>query len=157
MSIRDVRFCRNFQCAETQLAVPCCLCVRLRFVIAHAQIVGKSTSQKKSLFADILIMSRPLGSLISWLLLVLVGQVSCVQDQAPGDGVAICTEELVNGEPNPFFANRPVYSDNERPLMDSRDYNRLLQESGDAYVPWQSLDRDSNNTNMAVTQVRTIL
>ena len=102
-------------------------------------------------------MSRPLGSLISWLLLVLVGQVSCVQDQAPGDGVAICTEELVNGEPNPFFANRPVYSDNERPLMDSRDYNRLLQESGDAYVPWQSLDRDSNNTNMAVTQVRTIL
>ncbi|CAI8027349.1 Ephrin type-A receptor 4-B [Geodia barretti] len=57
-----------------------------------------------------------------------------------------------NGEPNPFFANRPMYSVNERPLMDSRDYNRLLQESGDAYVPWQSLDRDNNNTNMVVTK-----
>ncbi|CAI8053197.1 Ephrin type-A receptor 4-B, partial [Geodia barretti] len=83
---------------------------------------------------------------------LLTGHAGCVQDQAPGDGVAICTEEIVNGEPNPFFANRPMYSVNERPLMDSRDYNRLLQESGDAYVPWQSLDRDNNNTNMVVTE-----
>ncbi|CAI8052150.1 hypothetical protein GBAR_LOCUS28543 [Geodia barretti] len=45
-----------------------------------------------------------------------------------------------------------MYSVNERPLMDSRDYNRLLQESGDAYVPWQSLDWDNNNTNMFVTE-----
>ena len=87
---------------------------------------------------------------------LFIGHAGCVQDQAPGDGVDICTEGIVNGEPNPFFANRPVYSVNERPLMDSRDYNRLLQESGDAYVPWQSLDRDNNNTNMVVTEVRTI-
>ena len=87
---------------------------------------------------------------------LLISHAGCVQDQAPGDGVAICAEEIVNGELNPFFSNRPVYSANERPLMDSRDYNRLLQESGDAYVPWQGLDRDNNNTNMVVTQVRTI-
>ena len=87
---------------------------------------------------------------------LLISHAGCVQDQAPGDGVAICTDEIVNGMPNPFFVNRPVYSVNERPLMDSRDYNRLLQESGDAYVPWQSLDRDNNNTNMVVTEVRTI-
>ena len=105
-------------------------------------------------------MSRPLvgtGSVVSWLVLVLVGRVSCVQDQAPGDGVDICTEEIIVGMPNPFFANRPVYSANERPLMDSRDYNRLLQASGDAYVPWQSLDRDNNNTYVVATEVRTIL
>ena len=87
---------------------------------------------------------------------LLISHAGCVQDQAPGDGVAICTEEIVNGEPNPFFAIHPMYSANERPLMDSRDYNRLLQESGDAYVPWQSVDRDNNNTNMVVTEVRTI-
>ena len=135
---------------------------RLRFVIAHAQIDGKSvrlyTTSQKYRYSQI--MSRPLvgtSSVTSWLVLVLVGRVSCVQDQAPGDGVDICTEEIVGGMLNPFFANRPVYSANERPLMDSRDYNRLLQASGEAYVPWQSLDRDNNNTNMAVTQVRTIL
>ena len=37
--------------------------------------------------------------------------------------------------------------------MDSRDYNRLLQESGDAYVPRQSVDRDNNNTNDIITEV----
>ena len=87
---------------------------------------------------------------------LLTGHTGCVQDQVPGDGAVICTEEIVNGEPNPFFANRPMYSVNERPLMDSRDYNRLLQESGDAYVPWQSLDRDNNNTNIVVTEVRAV-
>ena len=87
---------------------------------------------------------------------LLTGHAGCIQDQAPGDGVAICTDEIINAEPNPFFANRPVYSVNERPLMDSRDYNRLLQESGEAYVPWQSLDRDNNNTNMVVTEVRAV-
>ena len=78
---------------------------------------------------------------------LLTGHAGCVQDQAPGDGVDICTEEIVNGEPNPFFANRPMYSVSERPLMDSRNYNRLL---------WQSVDRDNNNTIDLVTEVRTI-
>ena len=110
----------------------------------------------RALFADNV---RPLvatSSVVSWLVLVLVGQVSCVQDQAPGDGVDICTNETINGAPNPFFAIRPVYSANERPLMDSRDYNRLLQESGDAYVPWQSVDRDNDNTNDIITEVTII-
>ena len=67
------------------------------------------------------------------------------RDQAPGDGDAICTDEIVDGMANPFFANRPVYSASERPLMDSSDYNHLLQGSG-VYIPWQSVDRDNNNT-----------
>ena len=87
---------------------------------------------------------------------LLISHAGCVQDQAPGDGVDICTDEMVNGEPNPFFANRPMNFVNERPLMDSRDYNCLLQDSGDTYVPWQSLDRDNNNTNMFLTEVRAI-
>ena len=85
---------------------------------------------------------------------LLISHAGCVQDQAPGNGVDICTEEIVNGMSNPFFANRPMYSVNERPLVDSRDYNRLLQASGDAYVPWQSVDRDNNNTIEDVTRVR---
>ena len=87
---------------------------------------------------------------------LLISDAGSVQDQAPGDGVAICTDEIVSGMPNPFFANRPLYSANERPLMDSRDYNRLLQESGDAYIPWQSLDRDNNNSIDVRTEVRAI-
>ena len=98
---------------------------------------------------------RIVPSLVAAVVL-LISHAGCVQDQAPGDGYVICTEETIDGVHNPFFANRPMYSANERPLMDSRDYNRLLQESGDAYVPWQSLDRDHNNTNMVVTEVRTI-
>ena len=97
----------------------------------------------------------PFALVVLWPVL-LTGHAGCVQDQAPGDGVAICTEETINGMANPFFANRPVYSASERPLMDSRDYNRLLQESGDAYLPWQRLDRDNNNTNDVATEVRTI-
>ena len=38
--------------------------------------------------------------------------------------------------------------------MDSRDYNRLLQESGNVYIPWQSVNRDNNNTSDVVTEVR---
>ena len=87
---------------------------------------------------------------------LLISHAGCIQDQAPGDGAALCTDDMIIGEPNPFFGNHPVYSATERPLMDSRDYNRLLQESGDAYVPWQSLDRDHNNTNMVITEVRAI-
>ena len=99
---------------------------------------------------------RIVAGLVAVVHVLLISHAGCVQDKAPGDGVAICTEEIINGEPNPFFANRPMYSDNERPLMDSRDYNRLLQESGGAYVPWQMLDRDNNNTNGVITEVRTI-
>ena len=99
---------------------------------------------------------RIVPSLVAVVVVLFIGHAGCVQDQAPGDGVAICTDEIVDGETNPFFANRPMYSANERPLMDSRDYNRLLHESGDAYVPWQSLDRDNNNSIDVVTEVRTI-
>ena len=68
--------------------------------------------------------------------------------QAPGDGDAVCTDEIVNGVANPFFLNRPSYSTSERPLMDSRDYVGLLQGS----FPWQSVDNDNNNTvGVAVT------
>ena len=98
---------------------------------------------------------RIVPSLVA-VVVLFIGHASCVQDQAPGDGVAICTEETINGMPNHFFTNRPMYSANERPLMDSRDYNRLLQESGDAYVPWQSLDRDNNNSIGVRTEVRAI-
>ena len=97
----------------------------------------------------------PFTLVVLWPVL-LTGHTGCVQDQAPGDGADICTEETINGMPNHFFANRPMYSVNERPLMDSRDYNRLLQESGDAYTPWQSVDRDNNNSIDVLTKVRTI-
>ena len=78
----------------------------------------------------------------------------CIEGQAPGDDDPLCTEELIDGVPNSFFNNHPVYSSRERPLMDSRDYNRLLQESGIAYIPWQTVDRDNNNTSDVVTEVR---
>ena len=52
--------------------------------------------------------------------MLLISHAGCVQDQAPGDGVdIICIEEIINGEPNPFFVNHPMYSINERPHMDS--------------------------------------
>ena len=77
------------------------------------------------------------------------------QNQAPGDGEAICTEEtMIDGTTNPLFDNRPVYSASERPLMDSRDYNRLLQGSDGVYIPWQSVDRDNNNLVQVTTEVR---
>ena len=59
---------------------------------------------------------------------LLISRAGCVQDQAPGDGVAQCTDEIINGEPNPFFANHPMSSPNKRPLMDSRDYNACLRQ-----------------------------
>ena len=77
-----------------------------------------------------------------------------IRDEAPGHGDAICTDEIIDGVANPYFANRPVYSPNERPLMDSSDYNRLLQGTGDTYLPWQSVDMDNNNTNEGVTRMR---
>ena len=91
--------------------------------------------------------------LLLWLGLVFILS-HCIEGQAPGDGAPLCTEEIIDGIPNPFFNNHPVYTANERPLMDSRDYIRLLQESGTAYIPWQSVDRDNNNTVDVVTEVR---
>ena len=76
-----------------------------------------------------------------------------IRDQAPGDGDAICTDEIIDGVANPFFANRPVYFPSERPLMDSRDYNRLLQGSGSTYLPWQSVNKDTNNSAEVITEV----
>ena len=91
-------------------------------------------------------------------LVLLIGHAGhSIRDQAPGDGDAICTDEIVDGAANPFFANRPVYSASERPLMDSSDYNRLLQGTGNIYLPWQSVDRDNNNTNEDITRVRVAL
>ena len=90
---------------------------------------------------------------VLWLRLMLRLSGS-IQDQAPGDGDPLCTEEFIDGIQNLFFAIHPVYSARERPLMDSRDYVHLLQESGDAYIPWQSVDRDNNNTGDAFTEVR---
>ena len=96
-------------------------------------------------------------SLKSSLGLVLVlALASGVLGQAPGDGHLLCTEETISGFHNPFFASHPVYSANERPLMDSRDYSRLLQESGTLYIPWQSVDRDNNNTGDVVTEVNCV-
>ena len=88
-----------------------------------------------------------------WIGLVF-GLLDCIEGQAPGDGDALCTEEIIDGVQNPFFPFHPVYSASERPLMDSRDYNRLLQESGNVYIPWQSVDRDNNNTGDVVSEVK---
>ena len=87
------------------------------------------------------------------LVLLRVRPTNSPQNQAPGDDEAICTEETIDGTTNPLFDNRPGYSGSERPLMDSRDYNRLLQGSGNVYIPWQSVDRDNNNSNEEVTRV----
>ena len=77
-----------------------------------------------------------------------------VHGQAPGDGSDLCTEDSIQGFPNPFFEIHPVYSASERPLMDSRDYLRLLQGNGDIDVPWQSVDMDNNNSNALITEVK---
>ena len=90
---------------------------------------------------------------VLWLGLMLTLSDS-IEGQAPGDDDPLCTEELIDGVPNSFFNNHPVYSARERPLMDSRDYIRLLQESDTAYIPWQTVDRDNNNTGDVVTEVR---
>ena len=94
---------------------------------------------------------------VMWFVLLLqLRRANSVEGQAPGDGDELCTEETLDGIPNPLLAIHPVYSANERPLMDSRDYNRLLQESGNAYIPWQSVDRDNSKTGDVVTEVNTL-
>ena len=77
--------------------------------------------------------------------------VSRTEAQAPGDGEPICTEEVVNEMMSPYFATRPAYSPNERPLMDSRDYIGLLQ--GGNNLPWRTVDNDDNNTVGVATAV----
>ena len=94
---------------------------------------------------------------VMWFVLLLwLGQAISVQGQAPGDGDELCTEETIDGIPNPFFNNHPVYSARERPLMDSRDYNRLLQGGGDTYIPWQSVDKDNSNSGDVVTEINNL-
>ena len=128
---------------ETNLAAACLPCKNSSLVLLE---MGSEEDKQ------MLNYERITSLVLIILLAVHVGH--CLRDQAPGDGDAICTEEFIDRMTNPFFANRPAYSASERPLMDSRDYNRLLQESGDAYVPWQSIDRDNNNTNDVITEVK---
>ena len=87
-----------------------------------------------------------------WLVLAL-SFVSCVASQAPGDGDSLCLDEFIDGVKNPFFTLGPTYADNVRPLMDSRDYVVLLQGIETAYIPWQQVDNDNNNSNEIVTEV----
>ena len=89
----------------------------------------------------------------STLVLAFLAVAIRVQSQAPGDGDALCTQETIDGSPNPFFAIHPVYSPNERPLMDSRDYLRLLGNFA-FEAPWQSVDRDTNNTDDVASEVK---
>ena len=78
-----------------------------------------------------------------WLAL-LFSFVRCVVSQAPGDGDVQCTGDLLSLVPVVAFA------DNERPLMDSRDYVILLNEAEGA---WQQVDNDNNNSVEFVTEV----
>ena len=87
-----------------------------------------------------------------WLVLVF-NFVCCVVSQAPGDGDPLCVDEFINGEENVWFARRPTYPDNVRPLMDSRDYVVLLTGHEMAYTPWQQVDNDNSNSNTVVTEV----
>ena len=83
-------------------------------------------------------------------LIVIFSFFSCTMSQAPGDGDAICIEPFINGQPNPFFSNHPVYPANIGVLMDSKDYSSLLQ--GDMPV-WQQVDNDNSNSDSFVTSV----
>ena len=99
---------------------------------------------------------RPMGRNMALRLAALVFSfVCCVVSQAPGDGDPLCVDEVIDGEENPFFALRPSYAHNVRPLMDSRDYIVLLTATGGemAHIPWQQVDNDNNNTNEVVTEV----
>ena len=82
--------------------------------------------------------------------------VSCVFSQAPGDGDSLCVDPVVNNGtalvPNVFFAQRPPYPANVRPLMDSRDYLILLD---DPNPTWQQVDNDTSNDGTTATHVST--
>ena len=103
--------------------------------------------------AAMVFSERVVACLVLVLVLLMGHAGHSIRDQAPGDGDAICTDEIIDGVANPFFANHPVYSASERPLMDSRDYNRLLQESGSTYLPWQSVNKDTNSSAEVITEV----
>ena len=88
------------------------------------------------------------------LLAALVLLASCIQGQAPGDDHRLCTSSTADdGNRNPLFRNRPRYSANERPLMDSRDYADVLSNFIIFPAPWQRVDRDSNNSVGVLTEV----
>ena len=84
-----------------------------------------------------------------WLALVF-SFVSYVVSQAPGDRDLRCTGLFLGRQlfVLQLYTNR--YADNERPLMDSRDYVTLLHEVGGA---WQQVDNDNNNSVEVVTEV----
>lgn len=84
-------------------------------------------------------------------LIAVLSFFSCTLSQAPGDGDALCLDPFIDGQPNPFFSNRPVYPANIGVLMDSRDYASLL-EQGDMPV-WQQVDNDNSNSDDFVTNV----
>ena len=85
-----------------------------------------------------------------YLLLILATALGRSLSQAPGDGSSYCFQENIDSVSNPFFATRPVYAANVRPLMDSRDYMTLL--IGEDAV-WQHVDADSNNMQGVATHV----
>ena len=87
-------------------------------------------------------------------LLSIACLVSCVFSQAPGDGDSLCVDPLIDNAtaltPNPFFALRPNYPANVRPLIDSRDYLSLLDDPNPA---WQQVDNDTSNSGGGSTHV----
>ena len=89
---------------------------------------------------------------VPFFFIVLLGLVSLIVAQAPGDSDNYCLMEFVGGVPNPFFNNR-IYAANARALMDSKDYIGLLQGQDPEDLPWQSVDNDDNNDDEFVTAV----
>ena len=69
--------------------------------------------------------------------------------QAPGDGDDFCLSGGALGHLH------PVYPDNIRVLMDSRDYFSLLNPTGnEMFTPrWQQVDSDDNNDEAFRTTV----
>ena len=68
---------------------------------------------------------------------------------APGDGEVICNDLRSRGA-----APTPAYSANMRVLMDSWNYQQLLPDRSGAV--WEQVDNDTNNSDLATTNVITI-
>ncbi len=77
-------------------------------------------------------------------LVVLCSLVSWGHCQAPGDGDSIC---LPGGA---LASVHPVYPNTFKPLMDSRDYTNLLEESD---AVWQQVDVDGLGDGTLPTSV----
>ena len=77
-------------------------------------------------------------------ILCVLFSVNPANSQAPGDGDDACTEKLDGSLPM-----------HVHPLMDSRDYERLISTDGIDSV-WQTLDKDENNEMGTQTQVQCI-